>query len=77
MVHAFLEDRAPDAYERVIDTLLASPHFGERWARHWMDLVRYAESKGHEFDFHRPRGLAIPRLSDSGVSMRTYPTTCF
>ncbi len=51
MVHAFLEDRKPDAYERAIDALLASPHFGERWARHWMDLVRYAESKGHEFDF--------------------------
>lgn len=47
---SFLEDTSPVALERVVDRLLASPHFGERWARHWMDLVRYAESRGHEFD---------------------------
>ena len=46
----FIEDEASDATERLIDTLLASPHFGERWGRHWLDLVRYAESRGHEFD---------------------------
>ena len=46
----FQEDNSPAALERVVDGLLASPHFGERWARHWMDLVRYAESRGHEFD---------------------------
>ncbi len=51
LVQTFLEDPGPATYERIVDTLLASPHFGERWARHWMDLVRYAESKGHEFDF--------------------------
>ena len=50
-LRAFLQDESSDAYERVVDSLLASPHFGERWARHWMDLVRYAESRGHEFDF--------------------------
>ncbi|MDE2833178.1 MAG: PSD1 and planctomycete cytochrome C domain-containing protein [Bacteroidota bacterium] len=50
-VDAFLEDDSAEAYEKVLDQLLASPHFGERWARHWMDLVRYAEAKGHEFDF--------------------------
>lgn len=50
-VEAFEKDESPDAYERVLDTLLDSPAFGERWARHWMDLVRYAEAKGHEFDF--------------------------
>ena len=50
-VEAFENDESPDAYERVLDTLLDSPTFGERWARHWMDLVRYAEAKGHEFDF--------------------------
>ncbi len=50
-VEAFLLDTAPDAYEKVVDQLLSSPRFGERWARHWMDLVRYAEAKGHEFDF--------------------------
>ncbi len=46
----FIEDDAPDALERLVDTLLDSPHFGERWGRHWLDLVRYAESRGHEFD---------------------------
>ena len=50
-VAAFLADRAPDAYERLVDRLLASPHYGERWARHWLDLVRYAETAGHEFDY--------------------------
>ncbi len=48
---AFLADPSPRGRERAVDALLASPHFGERWARHWMDLVRYAESRGHESDF--------------------------
>ena len=47
-VEDFLEDQAPDALERVVDRLLASPHFGERWARHWMDLVRYSDTLGNE-----------------------------
>mgnify|MGYP000050080371 CR=1 FL=1 len=51
---AFLKDSHPDAYDRVVDRLLASPHYGERWARHWLDLVRYAETYGHEFDFDIP-----------------------
>lgn len=51
---AFLNDRSPDARERVADHLLASPKFGEHWARHWLDLVRYAESRGHESDFIIP-----------------------
>jgi hypothetical protein len=56
-LHAFLEDARAGvgagaaARERVVDRLLGSPHFGERWARHWMDLMRYAESRGHESDF--------------------------
>ena len=49
-VSAFLANESPDAFERVVDELLASPHFGERWGRHWLDLARYAESRGHEFD---------------------------
>ncbi len=48
---SFLADDSPLACETVIDRLLASPHFGERWGRHWLDLVRYAESRGHEFDY--------------------------
>lgn len=51
LVRSYIKDPSPDAYASFIDTLLASPSFGERWARHWMDLMRYAESKGHEFDF--------------------------
>ncbi len=47
----FLNDDSAEAYSRVVDELLRSPHFGEKWARHWMDLVRYAETYGHEFDY--------------------------
>ena len=50
-IRAFLTDTKPGARERVVDRLLDSPHFGERWARHWMDLMRYAESRGHEGDY--------------------------
>src|SRR5262249_28291374 len=50
-IDAFLNDKTPGAYERTVDRLLASPRFGERWARHWLDLVRYAEPLGHEFDY--------------------------
>lgn len=52
-VESFVSDSSSDdkAIARVVDELLASPHFGERWGRHWLDLVRYAESLGHEFDF--------------------------
>jgi hypothetical protein len=53
-LHALLADDSPTAFERVVDRLLASPRFGERWGRHWLDLVRYAESRGHEFDYNIP-----------------------
>ena len=49
-IEQFVGDSAPDAYERVVDRLLASPRFGERWARHWMDWFRYAETHGSEGD---------------------------
>jgi hypothetical protein len=51
---AFLADHAPDAYERLVDRLLGSPHFGERWAQHWLDVVRYAETEGFKVDRLRP-----------------------
>jgi hypothetical protein len=51
---AFLADLSPNALEKVVDRLLASPAFGERWGRHWLDLVRYAETRGHEFDYTVP-----------------------
>jgi hypothetical protein len=53
-VKAFVEDRSPDAYERLVDRLLASPRFGERQARHWLDLARYADSTGFQNDATRP-----------------------
>jgi hypothetical protein len=53
-VAAFLADKSPNAFDKVIDRLLASPHYGERWARHWLDLARYAESEGFKSDETRP-----------------------
>ncbi len=53
-VHAFVTDSSPQAFERVVDRLLASPHYGERWARHWLDLARYADSEGFKSDETRP-----------------------
>jgi hypothetical protein len=52
-VDAFLADRGPDAYEKQVDRLLASPHYGERWARRWLDLARYADTNGYEKDRER------------------------
>ena len=49
-IDAFVADSGPDAYEKVVDRLLASPHYGERWARPWLDLARYADSNGYEKD---------------------------
>ena len=51
---AFVRDASPDAYEKVIDRLLSSPHYGERWGRHWLDLARFGESHGFEHDYDRP-----------------------
>jgi mono/diheme cytochrome c family protein len=50
----FVNDHSPDAYERLIDWLLASPHYGEKWGRHWLDVVRFAESNGYERDGPKP-----------------------
>ena len=53
-IEAFVNDKSPDAYAKVVDRLLASPHYGERWARHWLDVARFAESHGFEQDYDRP-----------------------
>jgi hypothetical protein len=53
-VRDFVSDNRPDAYERVVDRLLASPHYGEKWGRYWLDLARYADSDGYEKDRTRP-----------------------
>lgn len=53
-VEAFARDESADAYEKLVDKLLAAQHYGERWARHWLDLARFAESNGYAFDKDRP-----------------------
>jgi Protein of unknown function (DUF1553)/Protein of unknown function (DUF1549)/Planctomycete cytochrome C len=53
-IDAFVADTSHNAYEKVVDRLLASQHFGEKWARHWMDVVRYAETNGYERDAVKP-----------------------
>ncbi len=68
-IAAFVTDPAPDAYEKLVDRLLANPHFGERWARHWLDLARFAESGGFEHDQDRPnaylyRDFVIRAIND-------------
>ena len=53
-VEAFLKDSSPDAYRKLVDRLLDSEHYGERWGRHWLDVARYADSDGYEYDALRP-----------------------
>ncbi len=53
-IDAFVSDAAPDAYERLVDRLLADAHYGEQWGRHWLDVVRYAETEGFEYDREHP-----------------------
>ncbi|MGH9666853.1 MAG: DUF1549 and DUF1553 domain-containing protein, partial [Bryobacteraceae bacterium] len=54
-VDLFLLDKSPNAYEKLVDRLLASPHYGERWALRWLDVVRYADTNGYELDVFRPQ----------------------
>jgi mono/diheme cytochrome c family protein len=68
-VDAFLNDASPDAYEKLVDRLLASPHHGERWARHWLDVVHFGETHGYDKDKPRPnawpyRDYVIRSLND-------------
>ena len=68
-ITAFVSDDSVDSYERLVDRLLASPHYGERWAQHWLDVVRFAETEGFEYDRHLPdawrfRDYVIDSLND-------------
>ena len=68
-MEAFVADPSPDAYAKLVDRLLASRHYGERWGRHWLDVVRYADSDGQERDADRPtayhyRDFVIRALND-------------
>ena len=67
-VAAFVRDDAPDAFARVVDRLLASPHYGERWGRFWMDIARYGEDQAHSFQ---------PRLYPYGFRYRDWLTRAF
>ena len=77
-VQAFLNDKSDDAYEHLVDRLLASPHYGERWARHWLDLARYADSDGFENDTRSAVRLQVSRLRDSQFQRRqaVRPVSC-
>ena len=66
-VQRFVADKSADAYEHLVDRLLASPHYGEQWARHWLDLARYADSDGFENDTDRP----------NAYKYRDYVIRCF
>jgi hypothetical protein len=57
-IQSFVADRSPDAYEKLVDRLLASPRYGERWGRHWLDVAHYGESHGYDKD--KPRRNAWP-----------------
>ncbi|HEV8378151.1 MAG TPA: DUF1553 domain-containing protein [Tepidisphaeraceae bacterium] len=75
-VDKFLSDPSPDAYEKLIDRVLGSPHYGERWGRHWLDVARYADSDGLESDADRPnayhyRDFVIRALNDD-LSYQTF-----
>ncbi|MGE3819163.1 MAG: DUF1549 and DUF1553 domain-containing protein, partial [Isosphaeraceae bacterium] len=67
-VDAFLADSSPDAYERVVERLLASPHHGERWGRHWLDVVRYADTSGCNGDFPIPEAFRYRNYVISSVN---------
>ena len=66
-IETFVSDRSPNATSRLVDRLLASPHYGERWGRHWLDIARYTESQGFEYD----------RLRDNAWHYRDYVIKSF
>ncbi|MGZ4973589.1 MAG: PSD1 and planctomycete cytochrome C domain-containing protein [Limisphaerales bacterium] len=73
-IDAFLKDKSPQAFERVVERLLASPHYGERWGRHWLDLVRYADTSGCNSDFPVPSAYRYRNyVIDSFNSDKPYP----
>ncbi|MEQ8766698.1 MAG: PSD1 and planctomycete cytochrome C domain-containing protein [Planctomycetota bacterium] len=63
-VDAYVADTREDAYERLIDRLLASPHYGEQWGRHWLDVARYADTKGYVYDRQEARFVQAYRYRD-------------
>lgn len=75
-IDAFSSDESPDAYERLVDRLLGSPAFGERWGRHWLDIARFGESAAYEYDNDRPNAWPyrdfVIRAINQDLSYRTF-----
>lgn len=75
-VQDFIDDKKPGSFERVVDRLLASTHFGEKWARHWLDVARFAESHGYEQDYDRPHAWtyrdAVIRAFNNNLPWNTF-----
>ena len=69
-VEAFVADERPDAFARLVDELLASPHYGERWGRYWLDLARYADTAGRQLRLSDPPGVPLSRLRHRRVQRR-------
>ena len=74
-IDAFVDDPSPDAYEKLIDRLLASPHYGERWGRHWLDLARYADSRRLRARLRPADRLSLPRFRHPGAQRRPAVST--
>src|SRR5437879_6896340 len=72
-IDAFVHDAVPDAYEQLVERLLASPHYGERWAQHWLDVVRFAESDGFETTATAP-ACGATAITSSRASTTISPT---
>ncbi len=71
---AFLKDESPTAYEKLVDRLLASPQYGERWGRHWLDVAGYADSEGASPQDPEPhQRVEIPRLRHPPFQRRAQP----
>ena len=76
-VERFVNDPDPRAYEKLVDRLLASPHYGERWGRHWLDVVRFGESEGYETNMPRPKPGRIATMSSMpSTATRRFPASC-
>ncbi len=75
-VEEFVADASPDAYEKLVERVLASPHYGERWGRHWLDVARYADSDGLESDADRPNAFQyrdfVIKALNSDMSYQTF-----
>ena len=73
-IDEFLSDSSQEAYTKLVDRLLESPHYGERWARHWLDVVRFGESNGFEYDQPRNNAWYYRNWVITALN-RTCPTT--